>query len=147
MIFISENYDIYILYIIIFLTYIVFPCNLRGSSTSDSSDSGSESVAWLGQSSEVSLKLSNLESYHQINESTDASQFAANGADPKRIQRVLKDPGCPCKCTMPFRTLLKICQFFWGLPKTSQDSILWSLQCSSGRKQWLMEGPVPCKFQ
>ena len=118
----------------IFLTSF---CNLR-----DSRSDSDESTDYAGASSEVGLKLSNLESYHAAGDE-DKSQYAENGANPKRIRQLLANPPCDCQCTLPFGVLYRTCQTFWSLPKVSQDSILWSLQGGSGRKAtWSIEGRV-----
>lgn len=106
------------------------------------SDSGDESSGSMGdQRCEVSLNLSNLESYHSHQPIGDGSQFASNGADPQRIKSLLRKPSCSCGCTIPFKPLYKIRVAFWGLPKASQDAVLWSLQCGSARKtSWSIEG-------
>ena len=111
-------------------------CHLR-----DESSDSDESASGVGESSEVCLKLSNLESYHAG--SGDASHYAENGANPKRIKALLDHPPCDCGCRMPYPPLLKACRTFWALPKHSQDAVLWSLQCGSGRKStYTIEGRV-----
>ena len=44
---------------------------------------------------------------------------------------------------MPAKTLHRVCQAFWKLPKASQDALLWSLQSDRARKsKWTIEGLV-----
>ena len=105
-------------------------------------DSDSECIGWVGESSEINLKLCTLESFHQHNQRNgELGQYARNGADPQRIRRLLHSPPCSCGCQMPFPILRRCCESFWSLPKTSQDAVLWALQCDSGRKNtWAIEG-------
>ena len=114
-------------------------------STDESSDSASDDTDMeLGESSEVALHLSLLQSYTRPGETEgDGSQFAINGASTKRLKALLESPPCMCGCVMPLRVLQKVCTVFWSLSKTSQDALLWSLQCSAGRKtKWMIEGGV-----
>lgn len=89
----------------------------------------------------VNLQLGSLESYHQLDESGDTSVFASNGANRDRLKELLKNPQCPCQCTMPLTILWKCCMSFWALGKQTQDAVLWSLQSSSERAStWSIEG-------
>ena len=89
----------------------------------------------------MNLKLSMLESFHQHHDADGPRDFyAKNGASSSRLRRLLQHPPCSCGCTLPFNVLRKCCQSFWSLPKQLQDSVLWSLQCESGRKTWSIEG-------
>lgn len=118
-------------------------CLLRsGESESGASSEGGGASGSCPTSSEVSLQLATLQSYTQLGETQlDESQFAANGLSPDRIRALLRDPPCECQCRLPFKTILQICKVFWSLSKEAQDAVLWSLQCSSGRKtKWLIEG-------
>lgn len=82
-----------------------------------------------------------LESFHQHHDADGPRDFyAKNGASSSRLRRLLQHPPCSCGCTLPFNVLRKCCQSFWSLPKQLQDSVLWSLQCESGRKTWSIEG-------
>lgn len=105
-------------------------------------DSDEECIGWVGESSEVNLKICTLESFHQHNQRNhETDHYARNGADPQRIRRLLQRPPCSCGCHMPFPVLRRCCESFWSLPKVSQDAVLWSLQCGSGRKTtWAIEG-------
>ena len=120
-------------------TYYVQFNYLRQCDHSESDESASQT----GDCS-VDLKLSMLESHHQLHGHVDVSEYATNGASVKRIKEVLKDPQCSCgRCTMPLAVLAKCCKSFWGLPKQQQDAILWSLQssdCSGGSRKWSIEG-------
>lgn len=87
--------------------------------------------------------LNRLESLHGCGTGNrETSKFARNGMSKSRIRRVLRDPGCDCKCTVPAALLYKICCAFWALSKAVQDSLLWSLQASAGRNKtkWKIEG-------
>lgn len=109
-------------------------CLLRDSGSSDSDESDS-----LEGSSEVGLRLVNLESYH--GNGCDKSIYSANGGSSRRIERLLANPPCACKCVMPLKILQKVCKTFWNLPKSSQDSVLWSIQSGGARKKkWFIEG-------
>ena len=112
---------------------------LRQSENSESEESDSPNGVCS-----VDLKLSMLESHHQLHGHVDESEYATNGASLKRIKGVLEDPQCSCgKCTMPIAILAKCCKSFWGLPKQQQDAILWSLQSvegSGGSRKWSIEG-------
>lgn len=109
-----------------------FHCSLRTSSVLES---------FKGKIPEVALQLSSLYSLHARGETGDSSTFASNGSDPDRIKQLLRDPPCQCGCRMPYNLLKKTCDSFWGLPKESQDALLWSLQVQSGRKRrWSIEG-------
>ena len=90
----------------------------------------------------MNLKLSTLESFHQHRDADGHQDFyAKNGTSKGRLRRLLEHPPCSCGCKLPFSTLRKCCQSFWSLPKHLQDSVLWSLQCESGRKKtWAIEG-------
>ena len=89
----------------------------------------------------MNLKLSMLESFHQHHDADGPRDFyAKNGASSSRLRRLLQHPPCSCGCTLPFNVLRKCCQSFWSLLKQLQDSVLWSLQCESGRKTWSIEG-------
>ncbi|CAL1148092.1 unnamed protein product [Cladocopium goreaui] len=106
------------------------------------SSGSDESTSQTGVCS-VDLKLSMLESHHQLHGQVDVSEYATNGASVKRIKGALADPQCSCgKCTMPLPVLAKCCKSFWGLPKQQQDAILWSLQSEGSghalcRSAWL----------
>ena len=91
----------------------------------------------------MNLKLSMLESFHQHHDADGLrDSYAKNGASSSRLRRLLQHPPCSCGCTLPCKVLRKCCQSFWSLPKQLQDSVLWSLQCESGRKTWSIEGWV-----
>ena len=126
--------------------YLLRPRMPRSTDESGaSSDTASDDTDMeLGESCEVSLNLSLLQSYTQPGETEgDGSQFAINGASEKRLKALLKTPPCTCGCVLPLRVLQKVCTAFWALSKTAQDAALWSLQCSSGRKtRWMIEGGV-----
>ena len=99
------------------------------------------------KTSTVDLQLVSLQSLQHLGGSGDASSFAKHGLDRKRIRATLKDPPCTCGCSVPEKVLLKTCQAFWSLPKESQDAVLWSLQCETGRKIWKIEGKVLKTFE
>ena len=87
--------------------------------------------------------LNRLESLHGCGTSSgETSKFARNGVSKARIRRVLSDPGCNCRCSVPAALLYRICCAFWALSKGVQDSLLWSLQASAGRStaKWKIEG-------
>ena len=124
------------------------PRSASGSSSdsdSDSLESGSgsstESMAGTGR---VSLDLQKLESLHALGSlgDTELSQFAKNGLSEKRLKEALRHPGCPCKCSMPWKPLAKVVRAFWNLTKTAQDAVLWNMQAEAGdrAKQWTIEG-------
>ena len=112
--------------------WFIFGSHLGGLRSSDES---SEQL----KTSVVDLRLSTIQSMH-VNVDGDGSSFAKNGMDERRIKDVLKTPPCSCGCKIPYAILVKTCRTFWSLDKTSQDSLLWSLQCETGRKQWSIEG-------
>ena len=87
------------------------------------------------------MTLAALESLHGMHSVGDSSTYAASGADHRRIKDLLKNPPCECGCTMPAKPLLRACECFWGLPKESQDAVLWSIQSDVGPKaKWSIEG-------
>lgn len=90
----------------------------------------------------MDLRLATLYSLHALNESSDQSSFAAHGANRDRISALARSPPCECGCRVPLKILQKTCESFWGLPKASQDSLLWSLQSEEGssRRSWSIEG-------
>ena len=110
------------------------------SSTSDSDSSGSEK----GGVGHVGLSIATLQSMHALSslQTEEMSTFAQQGISKKRIKVVLKSGACSCKCTMPQNELEQVCQYFWRLPKTAQDAVLWSIQseCSQRRRQWYLQG-------
>ena len=113
-------------------------CYLRQCESSGSDESTSQTGVCS-----VDLKLSMLESHHQLHGQVDVSEYATNGASVKRIKGAFADPQCSCgKCTMPLPVLAQCCKSFWGLPKQQQDAILWSLQSegSGGSRKWSIEG-------
>jgi hypothetical protein len=61
----------------------------------------------------------------------------------KRMKTALKHP-CACNCSVPLTVLERTCSTFWGLPKSGQDAVLWSLQANTGatKTQWMIEGLV-----
>ena len=112
------------------------------SGSGESSDSESEKERGCG--GEVHLRLSNLQALSVRGLAADHSVFASNGSDAKRIKALLKtDSSCECGCCshVPFKVIYPVIKAFWTLPKESQDSLLWSLQCAQGRKRsWYIEG-------
>ena len=119
------------------------PARSSDSSSSEDDDDDDDGDVHCEGSGTLDLKLGVLESYHQMNSAGDSSVFAENGADRERLKNLLKHPQCACKCTMPLDTLLKCCKTFWGLCKSTQDAVLWSLQNSSERfSVWSIEGQV-----
>ena len=114
-----------------------FPTLRCESSESDDSDE-----SYDGKSGEVNLTLTALQSLHGLNETCDSSSYSKNGANPKRLKKLLKSPQCECQCRVPLQPLLAACRTFWGLPKSSQDALLWQLQSQAGpRAKWCIEGP------
>ena len=115
--------------------------------TSSLSD-GSECDLDLGASRDINFTLNRLESLHSLSfgEPGDEgqSQFASNGMCKKRIKEAVKNPGCQCKCKVPFSVLVKICVSFWSLCKQAQDALLWTLQSEGSHRQknWHIEGGV-----
>lgn len=115
------------------------------STSSSCSESSSGSDCDEGQSRPVrrELKLTMLQSLHNLDAEGDRSCYAENGISVKRIKHVLRNPPCECKCRVPFNILQQACHDFWGLPKSAQDALLWSLQANSGqrsRSTWSIEG-------
>ena len=109
---------------------------------SDSEDSETEHCS-KKDAPVVDLKLSTLESYHQLHGDGNSSQHSQNGTCSDRIKNALRNPECSCgKCSMPRSVLERCCKTFWGLPKLQQDAILWSLQSVEGDRsaKWAIEG-------
>ena len=127
--------------------YFGWPCHLllrQSGSSGSSSDSDSPETG----TGEVALKLNYLHSLYGQDGKSDTSTYAMNGCDKARLKDLLKNPCCGCKCTLPFKVLLQICSSFWGLPKETQDSLLWALQSEAGRRgktKFSIEGPAPTK--
>lgn len=117
------------------------------SSTSQSSDESesSESEVKTGVG-HVALSVSTLQSMHAMStlNSEELSTFAQQGVSRKRIKAILNAKVCPCSCSMPQSALVQVCDYFWRLPKTAQDAVLWSIQveCSQRRRQWYLQGQV-----
>lgn len=122
---------------IIIMSKVVILIYLRSFSSESESNDGP---------SEVALTLAHLQSLHHCTESQDTSSYADNGTDPKRLKELLKEPpcnNCQIPCRVPLKVLVATCRAFWGLAKEMQDSLLWSLQCSNGRKtKWSIEGRI-----
>ena len=85
-----------------------------------SSYSDEDGIGWAGETSEVNLKLSMLESFHQHHDADGPRDFyAKNGASSSSLRRLLQHPPCSCGCTLPFNVLRKCCQSFWVPSKTA----------------------------
>lgn len=123
--------------------------NSEDESNSSSEDSSSSEVLHAA-SGVVDLTLQRLQSLHAVeNESNlePGGEYVTGGLSKARCKKVLEQPRCPCKCTMPLRVLMMLCQAFWHLNKTTQDSLLWSIQmeAGSGKKKWALQGNRICK--
>ena len=121
-----------------------YSCHLRQpSSDSESDDDGdddSSSSSACGYGT-ACLSAVTLESLHSLGGPRDQSSYAVNGTNRKRMKTALKGV-CKCGCTVPLRVLEKTCNTFWGLPKSGQDAVLWSLQAhsSASKTQWSIDG-------
>lgn len=128
-------------------------CQLRSCSESSyGSDSESRPSSWQsgsGSDSDASDGMVDL-TYERLVSLQSKPQnkgnvYAKSGGSQRRIKNALRHPVCQCACRLPFKILLKLCLAFWGLVKSDQDSLLWSLQHESGkkkRKQWFLQGQV-----
>lgn len=127
--------------------------------TDDESEHGPED-ALVDEPIKVSLTLSMLESHHGAatcgdEQDSNFSVFAKNGMNERRIRKAVRNPCCSCQCSMPCQLLLRVCQAFWCLAKSTQDSILWSLQTSGDPRHkryyqiegWVCCWPTSCCFQ
>lgn len=65
------------------------------------------------------------------------SHFAENGKDPKRVRKAMQEPCCKAKCkrALPFKLVMRVLVICWGLPKASQDCVLWAMQQKAGGNQ------------
>lgn len=113
------------------------------STSSESLDDESENMNVKADQPVVTvanLMVSLLTAFHgEEIKDDDASTAALNGRCPKRLERALKDPcgsGCALQCRKHLRHFnCKQCvDLFWGLNKTAQDCLLWSMQ-QSGRRE------------
>ena len=123
--------------------------NSEDESNSSGEDSSSSEVLDLA-SGVVDLSLQRLQSLHAVEKESNREprgEYVNGGLSKARCKKVLDKPRCSCKCTMPIRILMMICQAFWHLSKTTQDSLLWSLQkeAGSGKKKWALQGNHMCK--
>ena len=116
---------------------------LRQSPSTSEDESGSTSEESHAGYATARLSALSLESLHCLGGSPDQSSYAANGMNRKRMKTALKHP-CACNCSVPLTVLERTCSTFWGLPKSGQDAILWSLQANTGatKTQWMIEGLV-----
>lgn len=119
------------------------PSEGSGGTSSSSEDSVGNDKPKVG---EVSLTVSKLEAMHSLASlgATEVSNLAKNGMSKKRIRTILSQSVCDCQCTIPEKDLIKLCNYFWRLPKAAQDACLWSIQSESKqrRRQWSLQGPV-----
>lgn len=116
---------------------------LRQSPSTSEDESGSTSEESHAGYATARLSALSLESLHCLGGSPDQSSYAANGMNRKRMKTALKHP-CACNCSVPLTVLERTCSTFWGLPKSGQDAVLWSLQANTGatKTQWMIEGLV-----
>ena len=112
-------------------------------SDSDSSySSSSDDVAEFGK---VEIWTQRLQSMHAVssNKSTGPlSKYSKNGRSKTRVKHALENPKCSCACSVPLRTLLRVCLTFWLLTKRGQDSVLWTIQQEhpGSKRDWYIEG-------
>lgn len=119
-----------------------------GDDDESSSESGDSTLSEDCNSKELELSLQRIQSLHASDSGPpQKSSYAESGMSKSRCKRALKNPPCKCKCSMPLRILLSICQAFWHLSKPSQDSLLWSIQLEAGssRKRWSLGGFHLCR--
>ena len=95
-----------------------------------------------GGNKDMTFTLHRLESLHGLNDDEKKSSYSTNGMSRKRIRHVVKNPGCPCACSVPVAVLYRICCAFWSLGKCAQDALLWTLQTEGGRRRinYMIEG-------
>ena len=98
----------------------------------------------------MDLSLQRLQSLHAVQRGSHVkpnTKFAKGGLSKTRCQKILQNPPCSCKCSMPLRILIMICEAFWHLCKGGQDSLLWSIQkeAGPGKKRWALQGHPLCK--
>lgn len=114
-------------------------------SSSDDSD-GSDDPECV---QEIALSLQRFQSLHANDHGpATKSSYAKSGMSKSRCKDALKHPPCKCKCTLPLRILVALCQAFWALSKPCQDSLLWSIQLEGGpglRKKWTLGGYHICR--
>ena len=114
------------------------------SDSSYSDSSGSDDVSECGKG-KVEISTQRLQSMHAVssNKRTGSlSKYAKNGRSKTRVKSALDHPKCECACTVPLRTLLRVCLAFWLLTKCAQDSVLWTIQQEhpGSKREWYIEG-------
>ena len=105
-------------------------------SSSDASDTVSEGDGRIDLTHERVVSL-------QKNPRRMNSIYAKRGGSMRRIKAALESPVCPCGCTVPLKVLVRLCVAFWSLLKSTQDSLLWSIQHESGKRRkntWHLQG-------
>lgn len=125
----------------------------ESESGSTTGDDGSESESSCSHPNpaamEVSLSLERLQSLHALQSGPGKpSSYSESGMSVNRCKKALQNPPCPCKCTLPLKLLILVCQSFWQLSKAAQDSLLWSIQLEGGacnRRSWNIAGYPVCR--
>ena len=108
-------------------------CPDDGSEYSHCSDDGSYSSDGGSVSSKQGPKIASF-SLSQVlfgeEDSGSEDAYQTNGKSGKRVRRALGTPCCrrQCKRRLVFRSVMALVCAFWGLTKSGQDAILWSLQ-------------------
>ena len=106
------------------------------NSSEDGSDTGSDGDGCIDLTHERVLSL-------QKNPRRVNSVYAKKGGSMRRIKAALESPVCHCGCAVPLKVLVRLCVAFWSLLKSTQDSLLWSIQHESGKrrkKTWHLQG-------
>ena len=123
--------------------------NDDANSTTDSDgETSSESSAHddAGTDRRVDLTYERIQSMHGDTNTVlkeNMSEYAKHGSSKERVVQALRRPCCNCKCRVPATLLMKVVMAFWLLNKTTQDSLLWSLQHEAGvnkKKKWFISG-------
>lgn len=115
-----------------------------GSEMEESQSEGESSTDGERGPHLADLSAVKLQCLHSMGGPKDQSSYAVNGMSVKRIKQVLRNPTCECEScrSLTFKQLKAACDTFWCLPKSGQDAVLWSLQTSSSRSSWSIEGNV-----
>ena len=114
--------------------------------SSYSGSSGSDDVSECGKG-RVEITTQRLQSMHAVssnNGTGSLSKYARNGRSKARVKQALDNPKCECACSVPLRTLLRICLTFWLLSKRGQDTVLWTIQQEhpGSKRDWYIEGLI-----
>ena len=150
----THIYPLFGIYIYIHIYIYRHDARTSGDSESAHSASSNESTSLSDSETDngsgcgdptIDLTLERLQSLHTAGtvQKGDLSEYAKTGMSPTRIKSALKQPVCTCYCKLPVKLLYQLCVAFWTLTKSSQDSLLWSLQHEGGkhrRKQWHLGG-------